>query len=165
MQFTLVSPLLSCINTTVESYCQLRTSCKFHNAWDNTHDPSIASWTTCIQCVTLRRWDCACGGDQGYSSMIVSLLKLSTSTSVSTCIGDHQRRPSAVNLSPIVGVDLNLWPTVYIAKRRRFSSVDSSGDSSHIEQYKSFNQRLNPGGYMLVGVHSAIVKTQFPHFA
>jgi len=30
-------------------------------------------------------------------------------------MGDHQRRPSTVNLCPFVGVDLNLLPTVYIA--------------------------------------------------
>jgi len=30
-------------------------------------------------------------------------------------MGDRQGRLSAVNLCPFVGVDLNLWPTVYIA--------------------------------------------------
>jgi len=29
-------------------------------------------------------------------------------------MGDHQRRLDAVNLGLFVGVDLNLWPTVYI---------------------------------------------------
>jgi len=39
-----------------------------------------------------------------------------TSTSVSTWMGDRQGRPSAVDLCPFVGVDVNLWPTtVYIA--------------------------------------------------
>jgi len=38
-----------------------------------------------------------------------------TSTSVSTWMGDRQGRPSAVNLCPFVGVDLNLWSTVYAA--------------------------------------------------
>jgi len=28
---------------------------------------------------------------------------------------DHQGRLGAVNLDPFVGMDLNLWPTVYIA--------------------------------------------------
>jgi len=36
-----------------------------------------------------------------------------TSTSVSTWMGDHQLRPSAVNQCPFVGVDLNMWPTFY----------------------------------------------------
>jgi len=36
-----------------------------------------------------------------------------TSTSVSTWIGDRQGRPSSVYLCPFVGVDLNLWLTVY----------------------------------------------------
>jgi len=49
----------------------------------------------------------AYGGDQGYSSVVRSL-KLSKSTSVSTWMGDRQGRPSAVNLCPFVGVDLNL---------------------------------------------------------
>jgi len=31
-------------------------------------------------------------------------------------MGDHQGRPSTVNLCPFVGVDLNLWLTVYIAE-------------------------------------------------
>jgi len=36
--------------------------------------------------------------------------------SVSTWMGDHQGlRLGAVNLGPFVGVDLNLWPAVYIA--------------------------------------------------
>jgi len=35
-------------------------------------------------------------------------LKLATSTLVSTWMGDRQGRPSAVNLCPFVGVDLNL---------------------------------------------------------
>jgi len=30
-------------------------------------------------------------------------------------MSDRQERPSAVNLCPFVGVDLNLWPTVHIA--------------------------------------------------
>jgi len=30
-------------------------------------------------------------------------------------MGDHQGTPSAVNLCPFVSVDLNLWPTIYIA--------------------------------------------------
>jgi len=30
-------------------------------------------------------------------------------------MGDRQGRPSAMNLCPFIGVDLNLWPTVYIA--------------------------------------------------
>jgi len=38
-----------------------------------------------------------------------------TSNSVSTWMGDRHGRPSAVNLCPFVGVDLNLYPTVYIA--------------------------------------------------
>jgi len=33
-------------------------------------------------------------------------------TSVSTWMGDRQGRPSAINLCPFVGVDLNLWLTV-----------------------------------------------------
>jgi len=37
------------------------------------------------------------------------------STSVCTWMGDHQGRPGTVNLGPFVSVDLNLWPTVYIA--------------------------------------------------
>jgi len=28
-------------------------------------------------------------------------------------MGDHQGRPGAVNLGPFVGVDLNMWQTVY----------------------------------------------------
>jgi len=38
-----------------------------------------------------------------------------TSTAVSTWMGDRKGRPSAVKLCPFVGVDLNLWQTVYIA--------------------------------------------------
>jgi len=30
-------------------------------------------------------------------------------------MGDHQERPGAVNLGPFVGVNLNLWPTDYMA--------------------------------------------------
>jgi len=37
------------------------------------------------------------------------------STSVSTWMGDCQEKPSAVNLCPFVGVNLNLWLTVDIA--------------------------------------------------
>jgi len=38
-----------------------------------------------------------------------------TSSPASTWMGDRQGRPSAVDLCPFVGVDLNLWPTVHIA--------------------------------------------------
>jgi len=38
-----------------------------------------------------------------------------TSISVTTWMGDHEGRPRAVNLCPFVGLELNLWPTVYIA--------------------------------------------------
>jgi len=34
---------------------------------------------------------------------------------VSTWMGDHEGRLGAMNLGLFVGVDLNLWPTVYIA--------------------------------------------------
>jgi len=48
----------------------------------------------------------AYGGDQGWLSG--TLLKSATSTLVSTWMGDRQGRPSAVNLRPFVGVNLNL---------------------------------------------------------
>jgi len=38
-----------------------------------------------------------------------------SSTSVSTWMSDRQGRPNAVNLYQFVGVDLKLWPTIYIA--------------------------------------------------
>jgi len=41
-------------------------------------------------------------------SFSARLLKLDTSTSVSTWMGDDQERPGAVNLCLFVGVDLNL---------------------------------------------------------
>jgi len=43
------------------------------------------------------------------------IITLATSTSVSTWMGDRRGRPSAVNLCPFVGVDLYMWPTVYLA--------------------------------------------------
>jgi len=48
-------------------------------------------------------------------SVTLGHLSSLTSTSVSTWMGDHQGRPSAVNLCPFVGVEINLWPTVHIA--------------------------------------------------
>jgi len=35
-------------------------------------------------------------------------------TSTSTGMDGHQERPGAVILAPLVDVDLDLWPTVYI---------------------------------------------------
>jgi len=49
------------------------------------------------------------------ASSVTRSLQLATSTSVSTWMGDHQGRPSAENLCPFVGVDINLWLTVCIA--------------------------------------------------
>jgi len=42
------------------------------------------------------------------ASSVARSPKLSTSSSVSTWMGDHQERLDAVNLDPFVGVDLNL---------------------------------------------------------
>jgi len=43
------------------------------------------------------------------------ILALSDAIYRPTWTGDRQGRPSAVNLCPFVDVDLNRWPTVYIA--------------------------------------------------
>jgi len=48
-------------------------------------------------------------------SSVARSLKLGTSTSVNTWMGDHHERPGAVNLGSFVGVDINLWPTVHYA--------------------------------------------------
>jgi len=55
-------------------------------------------------------------------------LKLSNVEPISTWMGDHQGRVSAVNLCPFVCVDLNMWPTVHIAVI--WTKIDRSTKSS-----------------------------------
>jgi len=55
----------------------------------------------------------ACGGNQGQLSGTFNEVK----AQYDTWMGDRQGRLGAVNLGPFVGVDLSLWPTVYIALR------------------------------------------------
>jgi len=72
-----------------------------------------------------------------------------TLSPVSTWMGDRQGRPGAANLCPFVGVDLNLWPTVYIVvvvltRTKINQSINQSIKSQSSRTVKARNGRKSP---------------------